>query len=121
MLQQRSGSGEHHSYSHVFTEGNKALVKILFVTRTRPTNHNQVGVQIGNHVGDKDLDDEGLITFLQVRLEPFEMPTASLPVSYSFIFFVWFPFVHSTVLKKTFQYWSIRGTWTCSEDVWKNI
>lgn len=27
----------------------------------------QVGVQIGNHVGNKDLDDEGLITFLQVR------------------------------------------------------
>lgn len=33
------------------------------VSRAMESGH--VGVQIGNHVGDKNLDDEGLITFLQ--------------------------------------------------------
>lgn len=32
---------------------------------TRAKNNGHLGVQIGNHVGSKDLDDEGLITFLQ--------------------------------------------------------
>jgi aminocarboxymuconate-semialdehyde decarboxylase len=41
-----------------------------------------VGVEIGNHVGDKDLDDEGVVTFLQhcahvgapVFVHPWDMP-----------------------------------------------
>ena len=32
---------------------------------TRAMNAGHVGVQIGNHVGDRELDDEGIITFLQ--------------------------------------------------------
>ena len=32
---------------------------------TQAMKDGHLGVQIGNHVGDKDLDDEGLITFLQ--------------------------------------------------------
>lgn len=32
---------------------------------TRAMDGGHVGVQIGNHVGDRNLDDEGLITFLQ--------------------------------------------------------
>ncbi len=43
-----------------------------------------VGVEIGNHVGDRDLDDEGVITFLQhcasrqipVFVHPWDMPTS---------------------------------------------
>jgi aminocarboxymuconate-semialdehyde decarboxylase len=31
---------------------------------TRAMNSGHLGVQIGNHVGDRDLDDEGLLTFL---------------------------------------------------------
>ncbi|HEX6968632.1 MAG TPA: amidohydrolase family protein [Micromonosporaceae bacterium] len=42
-----------------------------------------VGVEIGNHVGDRDLDDEGVVTFLQhcarvgapVFVHPWDMPT----------------------------------------------
>jgi len=42
------------------------------------------GVEIGNHVGDRDLDDEGVITFLQhaaalglpVFVHPWDMPTS---------------------------------------------
>ncbi len=33
------------------------------VSRAKKTGH--LGVQIGNHVGNKDMDDEGLVTFLQ--------------------------------------------------------
>lgn len=33
------------------------------VTRAKANGH--IGVQIGNHVGNKNLDDEGLVTFLQ--------------------------------------------------------
>ena len=32
---------------------------------TQAMNDGHLGVQIGNHIGDRDLDDEGLITFLQ--------------------------------------------------------
>ncbi len=32
---------------------------------SRAVNNGHIGVQIGNHVGDKNLDDEGLVTFLQ--------------------------------------------------------
>jgi aminocarboxymuconate-semialdehyde decarboxylase len=32
---------------------------------SRANNNGHIGVQIGNHVGPKDLDDEGLVTFLQ--------------------------------------------------------
>ena len=32
---------------------------------SRAAKNGHVGVQIGNHVGDKNLDDEGLVTFLQ--------------------------------------------------------
>jgi len=32
---------------------------------SRAVNNGHVGVQIGNHVGNKNLDDEGLVTFLQ--------------------------------------------------------
>jgi aminocarboxymuconate-semialdehyde decarboxylase len=32
---------------------------------SRAVKNGHVGVQIGNHVGDKNLDDEGLVTFLQ--------------------------------------------------------
>lgn len=32
---------------------------------SRALNDGHIGVEIGNHVGEKDLDDEGLITFLQ--------------------------------------------------------
>jgi len=43
-----------------------------------------VGVEIGNHVGDRDLDDEGIATFLQhaaslgapVFVHPWDMPTS---------------------------------------------
>lgn len=43
-----------------------------------------VGVEIGNHVGDRDLDDEGVLTFLQhcaevgapVFVHPWDMPTS---------------------------------------------
>ncbi|MDX3434368.1 amidohydrolase family protein [Streptomyces sp. ME01-18a] len=43
-----------------------------------------VGVEIGNHVGDRDLDDEGIIAFLQhcahvgapVFVHPWDMPSA---------------------------------------------
>ena len=43
-----------------------------------------VGVEIGNHVGDRDLDDEGVVTFLQhcaersvpVFVHPWDMPTS---------------------------------------------
>lgn len=43
------------------------------------------GVEIGNHVGDRDLDDEGIITFLQhcasldipVFVHPWDMPNSS--------------------------------------------
>ncbi len=43
-----------------------------------------VGVEIGNHVGDRDLDDEGIVTFLQhcasvgapVFVHPWDMPSA---------------------------------------------
>lgn len=43
-----------------------------------------VGVEIGNHVGDRDLDDEGIVTFLQhcagrgipVFVHPWDMPTS---------------------------------------------
>lgn len=43
-----------------------------------------VGVEIGNHVGDRDLDDEGILTFLQhcaevgapVFVHPWDMPTS---------------------------------------------
>lgn len=43
-----------------------------------------VGVEIGNHVGERDLDDEGVITFLQhaaglgvpVFVHPWDMPTS---------------------------------------------
>jgi aminocarboxymuconate-semialdehyde decarboxylase len=43
-----------------------------------------VGVEIGNHVGDRDLDDEGVVTFLQhaarrnapVFVHPWDMPLA---------------------------------------------
>jgi aminocarboxymuconate-semialdehyde decarboxylase len=42
------------------------------------------GVEIGNHVGDRDLDDEGIVTFLQhcaaldvpVFVHPWDMPSA---------------------------------------------
>lgn len=42
------------------------------------------GVEIGNHVGDRDLDDEGIVTFLQhcadrgvpVFVHPWDMPTS---------------------------------------------
>ena len=42
------------------------------------------GVEIGNHVGDRDLDDEGVVTFLQhcaetgvpVFVHPWDMPTS---------------------------------------------
>ncbi|MFT4009199.1 MAG: amidohydrolase family protein [Nocardioidaceae bacterium] len=42
-----------------------------------------VGVEIGNHVGDRDLDDEGVVTFLQhaaslgapVFVHPWDLPT----------------------------------------------
>ncbi|HEX5540619.1 MAG TPA: amidohydrolase family protein [Micromonospora sp.] len=42
-----------------------------------------VGVEIGNHVGDRDLDDEGIVTFLQhcaevgapVFVHPWDMPS----------------------------------------------
>lgn len=42
-----------------------------------------LGVEIGNHVGDRDLDDEGVVTFLQhcaqvgapVFVHPWDMPT----------------------------------------------
>lgn len=44
-----------------------------------------LGVEIGNHVGDRDLDDEGIITFLQhcatiampVFVHPWDMPSSS--------------------------------------------
>jgi aminocarboxymuconate-semialdehyde decarboxylase len=32
---------------------------------SRAMNSGHLGVQIGNHVGDRDLDDEGIVTFLQ--------------------------------------------------------
>ncbi len=43
-----------------------------------------IGVEIGNHVGDRDLDDEGIATFLQhaaslgapVFVHPWDMPTS---------------------------------------------
>jgi len=43
-----------------------------------------VGVEIGNHIGDRDLDDEGIITFLQhcaqagvpVFVHPWDMPSS---------------------------------------------
>ncbi len=43
-----------------------------------------VGVEIGNHVGDRDLDDEGMVTFLQhaaalgvpVFVHPWDMPSS---------------------------------------------
>jgi aminocarboxymuconate-semialdehyde decarboxylase len=43
-----------------------------------------LGVEIGNHVGDRDLDDEGIVTFLQhcaqvdapVFVHPWDMPTS---------------------------------------------
>lgn len=43
-----------------------------------------VGVEIGNHVGDRDLDDEGIVTFLQhaaglgapVFVHPWDMPNS---------------------------------------------
>ncbi len=43
-----------------------------------------VGVEIGNHVGDKDLDDEGIVAFLQhcadvgapVLVHPWDMPSS---------------------------------------------
>jgi aminocarboxymuconate-semialdehyde decarboxylase len=43
-----------------------------------------VGVEIGNHVGDRDLDDAGIVTFLQhaaalgvpVLVHPWDMPTS---------------------------------------------
>lgn len=43
-----------------------------------------VGVEIGNHVGDRDLDDEGIVTFLQhcasvgapVFVHPWDLPTS---------------------------------------------
>jgi aminocarboxymuconate-semialdehyde decarboxylase len=43
-----------------------------------------LGVEIGNHVGDRDLDDEGVVTFLQhcadrgvpVFVHPWDMPTS---------------------------------------------
>jgi aminocarboxymuconate-semialdehyde decarboxylase len=50
------------------------------LTRCMKTGH--VGVEIGNHVGDADLDDEGVVTFLQhaaaldapVFVHPWDMP-----------------------------------------------
>lgn len=44
-----------------------------------------VGVEIGNHVGDRDLDDEGVVTFLQhaasldvaVFVHPWDMPSTA--------------------------------------------
>jgi len=50
----------------------------------RSLENGHVGVEIGNHVGDRDLDDEGIITFLQhcadrnaaVFVHPWDMPTS---------------------------------------------
>ncbi|WP_067438712.1 amidohydrolase family protein [Nocardioides jensenii] len=50
--------------------------------RCRESGH--LGVEIGNHVGDRDLDDEGVVTFLQhaasigmpVFVHPWDMPTS---------------------------------------------
>lgn len=50
--------------------------------RCREAGH--LGVEIGNHVGDRDLDDEGIITFLQhcaatgmpVFVHPWDMPAS---------------------------------------------
>lgn len=50
--------------------------------RCRETGH--LGVEIGNHVGDRDLDDEGIVTFLQhaaslempVFVHPWDMPNS---------------------------------------------
>jgi aminocarboxymuconate-semialdehyde decarboxylase len=49
---------------------------------TRSTAAGHVGVEIGNHVGDRDLDDAGVVTFLQhaaslgtaVLVHPWDMP-----------------------------------------------
>jgi aminocarboxymuconate-semialdehyde decarboxylase len=49
---------------------------------TRSMQNGHVGVEIGNHVGDADLDDEGVVTFLQhaaaigapVFVHPWDMP-----------------------------------------------
>lgn len=51
--------------------------------RCRAAGHR--GVEIGNHVGDRDLDDEGIVTFLQyaaslgmpVFVHPWDMPTSA--------------------------------------------
>lgn len=50
----------------------------------RCIDNGHVGVEIGNHVGDRDLDDEGIITFLQhcasrnvpVFVHPWDMPSS---------------------------------------------
>ncbi len=50
--------------------------------RCREAGH--VGVEIGNHVGDRDLDDDGIVTFLQhcaatdmpVFVHPWDMPSS---------------------------------------------
>lgn len=50
--------------------------------RSKASGH--LGVEIGNHVGDRDLDDEGIITFLQhaasldmpVFVHPWDMPSS---------------------------------------------
>lgn len=50
----------------------------------RCLDNGHVGVEIGNHVGDRDLDDEGIITFLQhcasrgaaVFVHPWDMPSS---------------------------------------------
>lgn len=50
--------------------------------RSKASGH--IGVEIGNHVGDRDLDDEGIITFLQhaasldmpVFVHPWDMPSS---------------------------------------------
>lgn len=50
----------------------------------RCLDNGHLGVEIGNHVGDRDLDDEGIITFLQhcasrgaaVFVHPWDMPSS---------------------------------------------
>lgn len=50
----------------------------------RATANGHVGVEIGNHVGDRDLDDAGVVTFLQhaaergvpVFVHPWDLPTS---------------------------------------------
>ncbi|WP_340537845.1 amidohydrolase family protein [Nocardioides sp. GXZ039] len=49
----------------------------------RSLSNGHLGVEIGNHVGDRDLDDEGIVTFLQhcaslgvpVFVHPWDMPS----------------------------------------------